>query len=168
MSMATHVVQSSIRPNQVDFAGIAVRAAGLGCLLGVSLTTAFFITPATWPALACYVAALSLFHILEFWTTAAYNPENVKTDSFLLSSNGIAYWAAQATGVVEYLIVDHAKPAWHVNAYASGAFFAGLICLLTGQLIRSVAMAQAAQSFSHSLAYTKKEGHVLVTGGLYS
>lgn len=56
-------------------AGTAVRAACLGCTLGASLTYA--IHESFPPALPLYIAFLSLFHLLEYWTTAQYNPGNV-------------------------------------------------------------------------------------------
>ena len=59
-----------------DPAGTAVRAAGLGIVLGASLCYAILVCPAN-PQLPLYFAILAQFHLLEFWTTAKYNPGKV-------------------------------------------------------------------------------------------
>ena len=152
---------------QHDLAGIALRASLLGFLLGGSLILACT-TYIARPQLPLYIVFLAFFHIMEFWTTAQFNVKNANTASFLLSSNGLAYWAAQAAGVTEYLVICHFFPHLHNSSRATIAFVVGLLCVVFGQGIRSFAMAQAGQSFSHALAYTKKQEHVLVTGGIYS
>lgn len=161
-------MSSEDRDEVVDYAGTAVRASLLGCTLGFSACLA--VTRFSHrPELPLYIACLSLFHIMEFWTTAAYNPRNTSNKSFLLSSNGAAYWAAQLAGVVEYLIEAYLQVPWHrsVSLYR-WTFTVGLILVISGQVIRSTAMIHAAQSFSHALAYAKKEDHVLVTDGIYA
>lgn len=40
--------------------------------------------------------------------------------------------------------------------------------MIIGQTIRSAAMIKAGKNFSHVLAYTRKDEHILVTDGLYS
>ena len=87
--------------------------------------------------------------------------------AFLLSANGTAYWAAQSLGIVEFIVERSFFPDWGRHLYRT-AFFLGLAMVVAGQIIRSTAMIQAAQSFSHSLAYSKKDNHVLVTSGIYS
>ena len=145
--------------------GVALRAALLGTTFGVSICLATT-TYAHSPQLPLYIAALCLFHVLEYWTTAVYNPKNVSVRSFLLSSNGIAYWAAQAFGVVEYLIVSY---FWQRRTNLTyWCTFVGCLLVVAGQGMRSTAMIHAAQSFSHALAYSKKADHVLVTAGVYS
>lgn len=151
-----------------DPAGTALRASALGCVIGFSLC----LMCNNWsrrPELPLYVACLALFHLLEFWTTAKYNQQNVTNKSFLLSSNGLAYWAAQLIGIVEYTVEQYANVPWHNSKIVYWwSFRAGITLIFVGQLVRSVAMIQAARSFSHALAYTKKDEHVLVTHGIYS
>jgi len=43
----------------------------------------------------------------------------------------------------------------------------GFALMVMGQGVRTTAMAQAGANFSHQLQHKKKEGHVLVTGGIY-
>lgn len=166
-----------------DPAGAAVRAAALGSSLGASLIYALFVVPHR-PGLPLYVAFLSLFHLLEYWTTARFNERNVNNKckssrvllrytstnsaAFLLSSNGLAYWAAQLLGAVEYLLRLHFFPRWpRTPSLYYTCFITGLVLVVGGQTIRSAAMIRAAQSFSHALAYAKKDEHVLVTSGIY-
>lgn len=166
--MASQKINAPTADSNLDPAGTAVRAALLGCTLGFSICLAVF-SYTHRPELSLYIAFLSLFHLLEFWITAAYNPQNVTNESFLLSSNGVAYWAAQLAGVLEYVVEEHLRVAWHTSVTAARAtFYFGLFLVIFGQTIRTVAMIQAAQSFSHALAYSKKEQHILVTTGIYS
>lgn len=155
------------KASNLDGAGVALRAALLGSVLGLSLCLALF-RLSDGPELPLYLACLAFFHIMEYWTTAKYNPQNASVDSFLLSSNGTAYWAAQAVGVLEFCLTRRIVPSLHCGKWASISFYIGMSLLILGQGIRSMAMAHAAQSFSHSLAYIKKDTHVLVTDGIYS
>ncbi len=76
-------------PGQLkSLAGIATRAFFLGFALSSSLISAFYLVLFTgsplW-RLPSFLAALSLFHFLEFWTTAQYNTRSAQISSFLLS-----------------------------------------------------------------------------------
>jgi len=59
-----------------SLSGIAMRAAGLGFAAGVCLFLAFV---GGYFQLPFFLFLLSLFHLLEFWTTARYNTPNAKT-----------------------------------------------------------------------------------------
>lgn len=153
---------------KIDLVGTATRAAFLGCTFGFSICLTVTRLSSR-PELPLYISALSLFHMLEFWITALYNPRNVTNQSFLLSSNGFAYWLAQLAGVAEYMVEQRLQVFWHASATIFRVtFLLGIVMILFGQLIRSIAMIQAAESFSHALAYAKVDTHVLVTRGLYS
>ena len=115
-----------------------------------------------------FIATLSLFHFLEFWTTARYNTHNARVSSYLLTSNGGAYLSAHVAAMAEILITSFFFPALqdaYSNVYTIGL---GLVLVIMGQVIRSIAMAQAGVSFNHIPAKSKKNDHVLVTSGLYS
>ena len=43
----------------------------------------------------------------------------------------------------------------------------GFVLMVVGQVVRTTAMAQAGKNFSHVISMKKKEGHVLVTSGVY-
>ncbi|KAJ9109323.1 hypothetical protein QFC21_000652 [Naganishia friedmannii] len=55
------------------------------------------------PQLMFYLASWSLFHQLEFWTTAACNVDRLSVDAFLLN-NGKQYHTAHIIGLTEYFI----------------------------------------------------------------
>ena len=44
----------------------------------------------------------------------------------------------------------------------------GLFLMVLGQAVRSLAMVQAGANFTHTIQRRKREGHVLVTRGVYS
>ncbi|KAK3697264.1 farnesyl cysteine-carboxyl methyltransferase [Vermiconidia calcicola] len=148
---------------------IGLQAFVLGFTLAICILVAAWLANegrTTW-RLPAFFACLSLFHFLEYWTTAHFNMPATRASSFLLYSNGAAYNTAHALAAVE-IVVSNALP-WYqrlfVNFYT---ITAGLVLVAMGQIIRSVAMAQAGTNFSHTPAKTRKEGHELVTAGIYS
>jgi hypothetical protein len=72
--------------------GASVISSALGALLGVGLFAAAAplwrltgLTEAGWarPQLGIYLAAMGLFHLLEFWTTAGWNYHKLSVDGEL-------------------------------------------------------------------------------------
>ncbi|KAI0322487.1 ICMT-domain-containing protein [Amylostereum chailletii] len=114
--------------------------------------------------LGAYLAAWSAFHWGEFAVTAGWNREKCSVDSFLLD-NGSMYHIAHSLAVSEYLVSLYLKPSWKAHPYISAI---GLVMVLTGWWLRSLAMVHAATNFSHTLAYRKLSNHELVTDGIYS
>ena len=49
----------------------------------------------------------------------------------------------------------------------SGLLLLGFVLTAVGQVVRTLAMAQAASNFNHHVQVEHKAGHVLVTHGLY-
>ena len=45
---------------------------------------------------------------------------------------------------------------------------AGIVLVIIGQALRSMAMIHAATNFSHAIAWKKLEKHELVTDGIYA
>ncbi|KAK5174625.1 farnesyl cysteine-carboxyl methyltransferase [Saxophila tyrrhenica] len=151
-----------------SLSSIALQSFTLGLTLAAcTLNTAYllFARSTLW-RLPAFFACLSLFHFLEFWTTARFNAPQARASSFLLWSNGVAYNVAHTLATVE--IIASAFIPWYqqsfVNAYTI-ALGVGLVAL--GQSVRTLAMAQAGTNFNHTPAKTKEEGHVLVTEGVY-
>lgn len=154
---------------------VAVTAFVLGALAGVcamgvwSLVRGIVHRQASTSLIApmqTYVVAWSCFHVLEFVVTAYWNATHLLSDSFLLQ-NGFEYVAAHAFGVLEYVLECWLVPQtwwkrlWYVQAL-------GLALVIAGQLLRSFAMIHASTNFSHALAQTKREDHVLITSGVYA
>jgi protein-S-isoprenylcysteine O-methyltransferase len=145
-----------------------------GLALGITLSTCTILTVLLastnhriW-RLTEFIATLSLFHFLEFWTTARYNTFNAKVSSFLLTSNGSAYLSAHVAAMLEIIITSIYFP--NLQDRWSNAFTVafGAVLVVMGQTVRSIAMAQAGVSFNHIPAKSKRNDHVLVTKGLYS
>ncbi|KAK4546619.1 hypothetical protein LTR36_001836 [Oleoguttula mirabilis] len=117
--------------------------------------------------LTAFFACLSLFHFLEYYTTARYNLPALRASSFLLFSNGRAYNAAHALATIE-IVVSNFLPTYQAYLVHPFTIIAGLVLVFFGQTIRSVAMAQAGTNFNHTPVQTRKEDHVLVTKGMYN
>lgn len=116
------------------------------------------------PRLHVYLLAWSTFHMLEFVITARYNATRLFSDSFLIS-NGITYHLAHLFGITEFMLTAtflHHKQAFRWNSIC------GLLMMIFGQCVRSLAMVHAAGNFSHEVAVKKRDDHLLVTDGIYS
>lgn len=154
-----------------SLSGIALRGFLLGITLCVSSVLAIYcITRGTplWRA-PFFLASLSLFHFLEFWTTAAYNTPSAAVSSYLLSSNGVAYNLAHSAAFLECVVTNSFFPerAWLPRWLGYGMLTAGLGLIAMGQVVRSVAMMQAGTNFNHIVQTSKAKSHQLVTHGVY-
>lgn len=156
-----------------SLSGIALRAFCLGIALANSLISCLAILTFTsspfWRA-PFFLSALSAFHFLEFWTTAARNTLVAKVDSFLLTANWPSYAVAHSAAFLECALVCAFFPHRSWAPLGSGPWLLGLGLLLTivGQLVRSAAMLHAGKSFNHLVQTRKADSHRLVTTGVYS
>ncbi|KAI9789658.1 MAG: hypothetical protein M1833_002275 [Piccolia ochrophora] len=153
-----------------SFSGIAVRAFLLGEVCASSaLATAYllYFSNPLWRA-SFFLASLSLFHFLEFWTTARYNTRHVGVTAFLLN-NGTAYTIAHSAAFVECVVVNYLflDRKWSLGA-SRILTIVGLLVMVTGQVARSTAMAQAGKSFNHIVQTKRSDEHTLITHGLYA
>ncbi|KAG4303494.1 hypothetical protein PCANB_000218 [Pneumocystis canis] len=141
-------------------AKIAIRAAILGFAIGLFSIESFHVN---FPQLTLYFVFLSLFHFLEFWITALYNPLNVSISSFLFS-NGNQYILAHCFAILEYLVEYLFFPQIKIYKFIS---YTGFIITCAGQICRSLSMIHATHNFSHKISLKKKKDHILVTDGIY-
>ncbi|KAL6716995.1 farnesyl cysteine-carboxyl methyltransferase [Lecanora helva] len=155
-------------------APLTLRAFLLGFTLSISLFLtihlAFVKSNPLW-RIPFFLTSLSLFHYLEYQVTALYNPLAATTSAFLLSQNGRAYNIAHTLAFTECGIHWYFFPnTFEVEDVTAQSLFLGLgfAMMIVGQLVRTTAMAQAGKNFSHVVSVKKKEGHVLVTDGVYS
>lgn len=167
-----------------SLSGISIRAFSLGIAFGscfvLTILLAFF-GCGLWRA-PCFIATLTMFHYLEFDSTARYNPPDARISSFLLLSNGYAYASAHTAAMLElltrYWLQSQYKPQWLVAPFSIPTIFPtipttwtvmfGFSLIVVGQTMRSLAMAQAKTNFNHVVQWTKKPDHVLVTDGVYA
>ncbi|KAL2019682.1 hypothetical protein VTK56DRAFT_9301 [Thermocarpiscus australiensis] len=178
---------SSHSPDHIYFphqpkslSGIAARSFCLGIAFAIglagTLATLLYTTSPLW-RLPFFLAALSAFHFLEFWTTAAYNTRAAEVSSFLLTANWPGYAIAHTLAALECLATHSAllrqpSSSWLPQTTTNPVtgplcLAAGLGLVLLGQTVRSVAMVQAGPSFNHLVQRQRSAGHVLVTTGVY-
>lgn len=166
--------------------GISIRAFCLGIAFGVcSLSSAqlAYFGYDLW-RIPFFVATLAVFHYLEFDMTARFNPPDGKVASFLLFNNGAAYTIAHTTAMFEaalgsWLSSDY-KPKWLAIPFdvhmpdilptlpSTLPVTLGLVLVVIGQSMRSLAMAYARTNFNHIVQSTRKSDHVLITNGVYA
>ncbi|KAI2642839.1 Isoprenylcysteine carboxyl methyltransferase family-domain-containing protein [Xylaria nigripes] len=171
---------TQMNPNSIYFPGkskslegIAIRSFCLGNALALCVVTMFsillFTSSPLW-RIPFFIAALSIFHFLEFWTTAKYNTSVADIESFLLTANWPAYAIAHTAASLECLFTKLLFPNRAWAPYYSGhvLLLVGLILVFVGQTARSLAMIQAGKSFNHTIQREKKDDHELITTGVYS
>ena len=176
---------SSIDPlilpdGRYPLSGISLRAFTLGLTLGLSTSLSSYLALTSSPLWRApfFLASLSLFHFLEYYTTAAYNAPRAAPSAFLLSLNGSAYNIAHAMAFLETTLA-HGPSRWGFpllswlprrlvhEALAPWTLGLGMVLMLLGQVTRSVAMAQAGTNFNHTVQQQRAHGHELVTKGVY-
>ncbi|RIB13831.1 Isoprenylcysteine carboxyl methyltransferase family-domain-containing protein [Gigaspora rosea] len=118
----------------------------------------------TFSQLGIFLAALSLFHELEYLFTALFNANILSLDSFLIN-NGQQYHIAHAAAIIEFLIEAYLFPN-HKNIKLF--YYIGFLAIVVGQIARSCAMWHAKHNFTHMIQYQKRKDHVLVTTGIYA
>lgn len=155
-----------------SLSGVSFRSFCLGNSLGfTALLTVLLIWKGNplWRA-PFFISALSLFHFLEYWTTAHYNTKQANIAAFLLSQNGRAYNIAHSTALLECIITNYFYPNrhWATQTLQPYLLALGLSLVVTGQWARSEAMATAGRSFNHTVQMKRAEEHVLVTDGIYN
>ncbi|KAK6431345.1 farnesyl cysteine-carboxyl methyltransferase [Oleoguttula sp. CCFEE 5521] len=154
---------------QLSLSLISIQGFWTGFALAASLITApqlAYSGNGLWRFFA-FLGSLSLFHFLEFWTTARFNTPAAQASSYLIYSNGTAYNIAHTCAAFEILLSHFLFPRW--QGWLSGPFVAtiGLAVVILGQAVRSTAMATAGTNFNHIPQQARKEGHQLVTEGIY-
>lgn len=159
-----------ILPHQEkSLSGIAIRSFLLGFVLATSIYAAILLAwlgYRIWRA-SLFLAALALFHFLEFYITAQYNTQFANISAFLLSRNGRAYNIAHTAAMTECIFTSLFLPSWQAKVASTPLLLTGLCMLLIGQSTRTMAMVQAGTNFNHTVQTRKAEGHQLVTSGIY-
>jgi protein-S-isoprenylcysteine O-methyltransferase len=159
-----------------SLAGIAVRAFCLGGALVLSILLVIYINFLSssphpiWRA-PFFLGTLSVFHFLEFWVTAQRNTTVANIDSFLLTQNWPSYAIAHSLAFLETIIVSVFFPNRNWSPFGipqSLYVIIGIILIIAGQSVRTIAMYQAGASFNHQVQQRRAATHTLVTRGVYS
>ncbi len=153
--------------------GIALRAFCLGASVAFSaVSTVLILRLTTSPLwrLPFFAGTLSVFHYLEFLITARYNMPQATVAAFLLTANWPGYAIAHTAASLECLFTRLLFPGWTWAPPYTGhaVLLLGLVLVAAGQLIRSTAMIQAGESFNHVVQHRRRDGHTLVTTGIYA
>lgn len=120
----------------------------------------YFVTIILW---SVYVTLLCLFHFLEFFSTALWQPKVLSYDSFIVNHSR-NYTIAMIVSATEYWLESYLCGNSKRREWIS---WLGLTMVLGGQIIRTVAMWTCDKNFSHQIMVERTEGHQLVTHGIY-
>ena len=141
-------------------------AALTGFLLGVvtNVTAVLVLALPSSAPFAVYLSLLTLFHMLEYLLTAAFRPDTLSFDNFLLNHSP-AYQGCVALAWIEYWVeysLFGSMKGWGLLNTL------GLCLCLVGLISRSLGMATASTNFSHKIEEEKRPEHRLVTHGIYA
>ncbi|KAK9478984.1 Isoprenylcysteine carboxyl methyltransferase family-domain-containing protein, partial [Lipomyces japonicus] len=145
---------------------VALISAWLGIFFTITvIASGWLVVYHKYWQLPAFMAILCLFHFLEYWITARYNPSKVSIDSFLFNNGSqysLAHGAALTEAIIEWIFF---KPVKKNYSFVS---ILGLGLIIWGQCLRSMAMIHASKNFSHIIAHHKADSHDLVKTGVYS
>ena len=142
MGMLLHVMATTTTENRSEICGFSAVSLQM-------LTSWYF-----------YIAALSIFHLLEFFITCLYNPTQASCESFLINHSK-AYTAAILVASTEFWTRFWLHPS------SSTWQLIGALVVVTAQCIRTLAMATCGESFHHFIQTKKRDNHILIKEGIY-
>ena len=161
--------------------GVCGFLLGLGfgghlCGIVISICAEYFLGSVWWhlPLLSwsTYVAIMCNFHFLEFFITAVRQSGNkLSCNSFVLNHSK-SYTVAVLFSWLEFWLRQFVfflmgfRDNWYGHKYLF--YTLGLLFVLVGQCIRSLAMWQCGENFNHIIMEKQCESHRLVTSGIYS
>ena len=120
-----------------------------------------------------YFTLLCLFHLSEYLLTAAFRPDTLSFDNFLLN-HSTSYQLMVAVAWTEYWIewvcvTRFGCCAWFPGGKSWGPLNTlGCLLCLVGLGTRCLGMATASTNFSHRIEEQKRAEHTLVTHGIYA
>eukprot|EP00658_Telonema_sp_P-2_P017891 TRINITY_DN16988_c0_g1_i1.p1 TRINITY_DN16988_c0_g1~~TRINITY_DN16988_c0_g1_i1.p1 ORF type:complete len:272 (-),score=68.29 TRINITY_DN16988_c0_g1_i1:293-1108(-) len=154
-----------VDPNGAGRHGIAGLA--VGCTFGFSLAVVLLGGFAGLPVPAIqwfgYTMLLSVFHAGEWYITAAYRPNELEYKSWIIN-HSVAYTAVQIASVVEFWLEFMLFPWIKASLWL---MLPSTLLAVVAIGIRIVGMAQCGDNFDHIVMTEKKQGHELVTHGIY-
>ena len=151
-------------PNGRGLAALTGFLLGLSCTLPLAL---LLLVPSASP-FALYFLLLVLFHVFEYLLTAAFRPDTLSWDNFLLN-HSTAYQLCVLLAWLEYwLEYSLLGSVWPGGKQWGPLNSLGLFLCLLGMTTRSLGMATASTNFSHKIEEIKRAEHRLVTHGIYA
>ncbi|EGW30303.1 uncharacterized protein SPAPADRAFT_143525 [Spathaspora passalidarum NRRL Y-27907] len=147
-------------PDQVDLIKVMSKSLLLGMSIAFNILILYQQYTYKYYRLNIYFLFLTMFHIFEFINTVLFNITQVDDDSFILEDK-------EMHGITVLSIAEHFIHVnyWNISSFSSAI---GLCLAIGGQIIRSVSMYTAQESFNHYIQRNHKvHNHVLVTHGVY-
>jgi len=139
----------------------AVLAWFLGCVHGFGALLAYYSDD--YFAYGYYLVLVTSFHFLEYLLTAMFQPDNSLTaDSFLINHSR-PYVLAFLASAFEYWMELTFFPAMKQMSFM---VWLGILVTFVGQAVRSLGMFTLRHNFTHMVADSKKETHMMVTNGI--
>jgi len=163
--------EGAVTPHFVDTNGAGrhgIAGLGVGVVFGFCSCVILLGTCAGLPLpllqWCSYMVLLSVFHAGEWYVTAAYRHKELEYKSWIIN-HSLPYTAVQiATAIefwLEYLLLPSLKGhLWLISIAA--------ILAIGSISIRIAGMAHCGENFDHIVMTSKKEGHQLITDGIYS
>lgn len=111
-----------------------------------------------------YITLLCSFHFGEFLSTALFQSAKLSYDSYIVNHSK-SYTVAVILSFIEYWLESFLFG--NSSKFSGFISFVGVLLVLGGQVVRSVAMCQCGENFSHIIMDEKDERHRLVTTGIY-
>lgn len=138
------------------------RATLTGFLLGASLAlvpTLLLVCSSATP-FAIYFALLVCFHISEYLLTAAFRPDTLSFDNFLLNHSSSYQWMI-ALAIAEYWLEFYFLDRLFYPGCKEWSWTCsvGLASCVVGLVARSVGMATASTNFSHRIEHSKRQAN---------
>ena len=110
-----------------------------------------------------YVLLLAVFHASEWYVTAAYRPRELGYKSWIIN-HSLAYTVVQICSLIEFWVewalVPSIKGIWWL-------IIPGFLVSVVAITVRVLGMVHCGENFDHVVMQTRKEGHNLVTDGIY-
>ena len=111
-----------------------------------------------------YLVVLSFFHLSEYLITLISNYKQLNLKSFLIN-HSLEYNVAALTSWIEFFIEVYFFP--QIKNYPL-MWTIGIVLIITGEIVRKLAMHTAGTNFNHLVQSKKSTDHVLVKNGIYS
>lgn len=162
ISIALHSLSKNIQSLSEAKLAVVIRAYALGLITGLGKSV---LTSETWSNFGLWLCILSFFHFSEYFFTAMSNPQNLGIKSFVIDHSR-EYHAAACAAILEFLLERWMFPSYKIGGISFFNWLGFFMCL-GGEIFRKLAMVTCGTNFNHLIEYDKRQGHELVTGGVY-
>ena len=142
------------KPYKVNLLKILLKSFLLGVIFTTNIIILLF-TTTNQPKINLYLVFLVIFYSMEFINTVIFNNSEVDDDSFILEDKEMHLFTIIS-------LLEHYFFNWK---YLYGSI--GLSLAIFGQVIRSLSMYTASESFNHYIQRNANEKHKLITHGIY-